>query len=71
MIWYSNLFQNFQQFIVIHIVKGFDIVNKAEIDVFLELRFFLFHLVEISVSHDSRNLCPWDTLINKLLVFSC
>ena len=36
MVWYSHLFQNFPQFIVIHIVKGSDIVNKAEIDVFLE-----------------------------------
>ena len=35
--WYSHLFQNFPQFIVIHTVKGFGIVNKAEIDVFLEL----------------------------------
>ena len=35
-VWYSHLFQNFPQFIVIHIVKGFGIVNKAEIDVFLE-----------------------------------
>jgi len=38
--WYSNLFQNFPQFIVIHTVKGFGIVNKAEIDVFLELSCF-------------------------------
>ena len=37
MVWYSHLFQNFPQFIVIHIVKGFGVVNKAEIDVFLEL----------------------------------
>ena len=37
---YSHLFQNFPQFIVIHTVKGFDIVNKAEIDVFLELSCF-------------------------------
>ena len=37
MVWYSHLFQNFQQFIVIHTVKGFGIVNKAEVDVFLEL----------------------------------
>ena len=36
-VWYSHLFQNFPQFIVIHTVKGFDIVNKAEIDVFLVL----------------------------------
>ena len=40
MIWYSHLFQNFPQFILIHTVKGFGIVNKAEIDVFLELSFF-------------------------------
>ena len=39
-VWYSHLFQNFPQFIVIHTVKGFGIVNKAEIDVFLELTLF-------------------------------
>ena len=42
MVWYSHLSQNFQQFIVIHTVKGFGIVNQAEIDVFLELSCF-FH----------------------------
>src|SRR5574337_1151751 len=36
-VWYSHLFQNFPQFIVIHTVKGFGIVNKAEIDIFREL----------------------------------
>ena len=41
-VWYSHLFQNFPQFIVIHTVKGFGIVNQAEIDVFLELSCF-FH----------------------------
>ena len=40
MVWDSHLFQNFPQFIVIHTVKGFGIVNKAEIDVFLELSCF-------------------------------
>ena len=40
MVWYSHLFQNFPQFIVIHTVKGFGIINKAEIDVFLELSCF-------------------------------
>ena len=40
MVWYSQLFQNFPQFIVIHTVKAFGIVNKAEIDVFLELSCF-------------------------------
>ena len=42
MVWYSHLFQNFPQFVVIHTVNGFGIVNKAEIDVFLELSCF-FH----------------------------
>ena len=37
MVWYSHLFQNFPQFIVLHAVKVFGLVNKAEIDVFLEL----------------------------------
>ena len=40
MIWYSHLSQNFPQFVVIHTVKGFGMVNKAEIDVFLELSCF-------------------------------
>ena len=40
MVWYSLLFQNFPQFVVIHTVKGFGIVNKAEVDVSLELSCF-------------------------------
>ena len=40
MIWHSRLFKNFPQFIVIHTVKGFGIVNKTEIDVFVELSCF-------------------------------
>ena len=36
MVWYFHLFQNFPQFVVIHTVKGFGVVNKAEVDVFLE-----------------------------------
>ena len=39
-VWYSHLLKNFPQFLVIHTVKGFGIVNKAEIDVFLELSCF-------------------------------
>ena len=46
-VWYAHLFQNFPQFIVIHIVKGFGIVNKAEIDVFLELSCFFDDLVDV------------------------
>ena len=40
MVWYSHLLKNFPQFIVIHTVKGFGIVNKAEVDVFLEFSCF-------------------------------
>ena len=47
MVWYSHLFQNFPQFIVIHTVKGFGIVNKAEIDVFLELFCFFNDPVDV------------------------
>ena len=39
-VWYSHLLKNFPQFIVIHTVKGFDVVNKAEVDVLLELLCF-------------------------------
>ena len=47
-VWYSQLLKNFSQFVVIHIVKGFSIVSKAELDVFLELSCFL---------HDLKNVC--------------
>ena len=47
MVWYSHLFQNFAESIVIHIVIGFDIVNKAEIDVFLELSCFFDDLADV------------------------
>ena len=52
MVWYSHLFKDFPQFAVIHIVKGFGIVNKAKVDVFLEFsRFF-------NDSADVGNLIP-------------
>ena len=40
MVWYSHLFMNFPQFFVIHTVKGFSVVNEAEVDIFLELSCF-------------------------------
>ena len=40
MVWYSHLFKNFSQFVLIHTVKGFGVVNKAEVDVFLEVLCF-------------------------------
>ena len=42
MVWHSHLFKNFPQFVVIHIVKGFSIVNKADVDIFLELSCFFY-----------------------------
>ena len=46
-VWYSHLFQNFPQFLVNHTVKGFGIVNKAEVDVFLELSCFFNDSVDV------------------------
>ena len=73
MLWYSHLFQNFPQFIVIHIVKGFGIVNKAEIDVFLELSCF-FHepadvdnLISGSSDFSKTSLNIWKFMVHILL----
>ena len=42
MAWYSHLFQNFPQFVVIYAVKGFSIINEAEVDIFLEFPWFFY-----------------------------
>ena len=42
-VWYSHLFQNFLQFVVIHTVRGFRVVDKAEVDVFLEFSCFFYN----------------------------
>ena len=69
---YSHLFQNFPQFIVIYTVKGFGIVNKAEIDVFLELSCF-FHdpadgnLVSGSSAFSKTSLNIWKFMFHILL----
>ena len=57
MVWYSHLFQNFPQFIVIHIVKGFGVVNKAEVDVFLELSCFLDDPLDVGSFFNLWFLC--------------
>ena len=46
-VWYSHLFKNFSQFVVIHIVKSFGIVNKAEVDVFLELSWISYDATDV------------------------
>ena len=49
-IWYSHLFENFPQFVVIHTVKGFGIVNQAEVDVFLELSCFYYDPTDVGMT---------------------
>ena len=73
MVWYSHLYQNFPQFIVIHTVKGFGIVNQAEIDVFLELSCFLDDLVDVgnlisgSSAFSKTSLNIWKFTVHVLL----
>ena len=73
MVWYSNLFQNFPQFIVIHTVKGFGIVNKAEIDIFLELSCFFDDPVDVgslisgSSAFAKTSLNTWKFTVQVLL----
>ena len=47
MVWYSHLFKNFPQFVVFHTVKGFSVVNEAEVDVFLEFSCFFYDPTDI------------------------
>ena len=73
MVWYSHLYQNFPHFIVIHTVKGFGIVNQAEIDVFLELSCFLDDLVDVgnlisgSSAFSKTSLNIWKFTVHVLL----
>ena len=73
MVWYSHLFQNFPQFIVIHTVKGLGIVNKAENDVFLELSYFfddpedVGNLISHSSAFSKTSLNIWKFTVQVLL----
>ena len=75
-IWYSHLFQNFPQFVVIHTIKGFGIVNKAEIDVFLELSCFLDDPADVgnvisgSSAFSKTSLNIWKFTVHILLKLS-
>ena len=72
MVWYSNLFKNFPQFIVIHTVKGFGIVKKAEIDVLLELSSFFYsplgagNLISGSFAFSESSLYIWKFSVHIL-----
>ena len=73
MVWYSHLLKNFPQFIVIHTVKGFGIVNKAKIDVFLELSCFfddpadVGNLISGSSAFSNTSLNIWKFTVHVLL----
>ena len=73
MVWYSHLFQNFPQLIVIHTVKGFGIVSKAEVDVFLELSCFINDPVDVgnlisgSSAFSKTSLNIWKFTVQVLL----
>ena len=73
MVWYSHLFKSFPQFVVIHIVKGFGIANKAEIDVFLELSCFFSDPVDVdnlisgSSAFSKTCLNIWKSMVYVLL----
>ena len=72
-IWDSHLFQNFPQFTVIHTVKGFGIVNKAEVDIFLEFSCFFYdptdagNLISGSSAFSKSNLNIWKFMVHVLL----
>ena len=73
MVWYSHLLKNFPQFVVIHTVKDFGVVNKADVDVFLELSCFFNDPVDVgnlisgssTVSKSSLNM--WKFMVHMLL----
>ena len=73
MVWYSHPFKNFPQFIVIHTVKGFGIVNKAEVDAFLELSHFfndptdVGNLISGSSAFSKSSLNVWKFMVHILL----
>ena len=73
MVWYSHLLKNFPQFIVIHTVKGFGIVNKAEIDVLLEFSCFfddpsvVGNLISGSSAFSKTSLNIWKLIVHILL----
>ena len=73
MAWYSHLFQNFPQFVVIHTVKGFSIINEAEVDIFLEFPWFFYDptnvgsLISGSSAFSKSSLYIWKFSVHVLL----
>ena len=73
MVWYFHLLKNFPQFVVIHTIKGFGIINKAEVDVFLELSCFfdepmdVGNLISGSSAFSKSSLNIWKITVHVLL----
>ena len=73
MVWYSHFLKNFPQFVVIHTVKGFGVINKAEIDVFLEFSCFfddptdVGNLISGSSAFSKSSLNIWNFSVHVLL----
>ena len=73
MVWYSHLFKNFPEFVVIHTVKGFGVVNKAELKYFLELSCFfndptdVGNLISGSSAFSKSSLNIWNFMVHVLL----
>ena len=73
MVWYSHLLKNFSQFVVIHTVKDFEVVNKAEVNVFLELSCFsndpvdVGNLISGSSAFSKTSLNIWKFMVHVLL----
>ena len=70
-VWYSHLFQNFPQFVVIHIVKGFGIVDKAEIDVFLELSCYFDDPVDVGNLISGSSAFSKTSLNIRKFIYTC
>ena len=70
MVWYSHLLKNFPQFIVIHTVKGFDVVNKAEVDNFLELSYFSSDPTDVGNLISKSSVNNWKFTVHILLKFA-
>ena len=73
MVWYSHFLNNFPQFVVIHTVKGFSVVNEAKVDVFLKFSYFCYdptnvgYLISGSSAFSKSSLCIWKFLVHVLL----
>ena len=72
MVWYYHIFQNFPEFVVVHTVKGFSVVNKAEVDVFLNSRLFdnpmdVGNLISDSSAFSKSTLNIWKFMVHILL----